>query len=124
MNKPKAMRVTEDMIEKSLQATGGFISLAAQRLGCSCRTVSRKVAASPKLQKSIAEICDKKLDLAEAALMKAIGNGEAWAVCFYLKCKGKGRGYVERQEFTGKDGAALIPPDVPDEELDRIINGR
>lgn len=125
MNKPKAMRVTDEMVEKALQATGGFLSLAAQRLGCSYRTVSRRVNASAKLQAAMAEICEKKLDVAEASLMKAIGTGESWAVCFYLKCKGKNRGYVERQEVTGRDGGPLVTADadVPDAELDKIING-
>lgn len=31
------------------------------------------------------------------------------AIIFFLKTKGKGRGYVERHEFTGKDGEDLIP---------------
>jgi hypothetical protein len=125
MNKPKAMRVTDEMVESALQATGGFISLAAQRLGCSHRTVARRVSASARLQTALAEICDKKLDIAEATLMKAVGNGESWAVCFYLKCKGKQRGYVERQELTGRDGGPVVSllAEVPEAELDRIING-
>jgi hypothetical protein len=125
MNTPKAMRVNDAQIEKALQATGGFMSLAAQRLGCSYKTVWRRVQGSAKLQAALTEICDKKLDVAEAALMKAIGSGEAWAVCFYLKCKGKQRGYVERQELTGKDGGPIISQevDVPDAELDKILDG-
>jgi hypothetical protein len=115
MNTPKAMRVNDEMIEKALRATGGFMSLAAQRLGCSYRTVLRRMNASPRLQQSMAEICDKKLDITEAG----------WAICFYLKCKGKQRGYVERQEVTGKDGAPIVALDakVPETELDKIING-
>ena len=125
MNTPKAMRVNDAQIEKALQATGGFMSLAAQRLGCSYKTVWRRVQGSAKLQAALTEICDKKQDVAEAALMKAIGSGEAWAVCFYLKCKGKARGYVERQELTGKDGGPIISQevDVPDAELDKILDG-
>jgi len=124
-NKPKAMRVSDEQIEKALRATGGFFSLAAQRLGCSDKTVSRRVDKCPKLQAALTEICDKKLDVAEASLMKAVANGESWAVCFYLKCKGKHRGYVERSEITGADGKPILSPaaDVPEAELDKILNG-
>ena len=124
MNKPKVARVTDEMVAAALQATGGFMALAAQRLGCSYKTVQRRVSGSTKLQAKLAEICDCKLDVAEAALMKAVRDGAAWAVCFYLKCKGKQRGYVERQEVTGKDGAPIISAvDMPESELDKIING-
>ena len=125
-NVPKQMRVTNEQVEAALQATCGFLALAAQRLGCSYKTVYRRVKASPRLQEALQEIADKNLDLAEAALTKAIRNGESWAVCFYLKCKGKHRGYVERTEVTGRDGGPIehsAMEKLSDEELDKIIDG-
>jgi hypothetical protein len=41
----------------------------------------------------IKTIKDIVLDLAEAALMKRIANGDTTATIFYLKCHGKERGY-------------------------------
>lgn len=125
-NVPKQMRVTNEQVEAALRATGGFLSLAAQRLGCSYKTVYRRIRASTRLQEALQEIADKRLDLAEAALTKAINNGESWAVCFYLKCKGKHRGYVERTEVTGRDGGPIehsAAEKLTDEELDKIIDG-
>lgn len=37
---------------------------------------------------------------------------DASAVIFFLKSKGKKRGYVERNEVTGKDGAPVVPQAV------------
>jgi hypothetical protein len=37
---------------------------------------------------------------------------DASAVIFFLKSKGKKRGYVERNEVTGKDGAPVVPAAV------------
>jgi hypothetical protein len=43
----------------------------------------------------------------------AVRRGEPWAVCFTLKCLGKDRGYVERQERTGAGGQPLVPGREP-----------
>jgi hypothetical protein len=32
---------------------------------------------------------------------------EAWAVCFYLKCMARDRGYVERAELTATNSAPV-----------------
>ena len=62
------------------------------------------------------------LDIAEDSLIKAVKGGEAWAVCFYLKCKGKARGYIERESVAAPD---VTPPaeTLPDDELKEIANG-
>ena len=45
------------------------------------------------------------VDTAELKLWHSIQNGEAWGIAFCLKTIGKDRGYIERQEVTGADGA-------------------
>ena len=40
------------------------------------------------------------LDFAESQLHKQIQNGEVSSTIFYLKTKGKKRGYIERQEIA------------------------
>jgi len=62
------------------------------------------------------------MDVAEAALLRAIQKGEAWAVCFFLKCKAKQRGYSERTEITGPAGKP-VQVAVSETELDKIIAG-
>ncbi len=127
-NRPKAVRVTDTQIEEAITNTGGLYSFAAARLGVTASTVSRRVLKSERLQEAVRSASDKSLDLAESALMKAVEAGEAWAVCFYLKCKGKGRGYVERQEITGRDGGPVVGvgvvAEMSDAELNAILEGR
>lgn len=52
-------------------------------------------------------INERNLDYAESALLKLIKEGNATALIFFLKTKGKHRGYIERSELTGKDGTDL-----------------
>mgnify|MGYP003619021471 FL=1 len=127
-NRNKPSRVKDSEIEEAIQATGGMIALSAQRLGVSASTVSRRIAKSERLQEAAREATDRQLDRAESALMNAVEAGESWAVCFFLKCKGKGRGDVERQEVTGGNGGPIIGAavcaELTDAELDAIINGK
>jgi len=120
MNTPKQMRVSDGQIEEALRAFHGLYTLAAAAVGCSPRTITRRVEASETLRRTLAEIVESRLDVAEDRLMVAVGRGESWAVCFYLKCKGKQRGYIERQEV-----AVSIPPvsaeNITDAELEKII---
>lgn len=59
------------------------------------------------------DILEENLDVAEESLQSLLRskneNVRFRAAEFYLKTKGKERGYVERAEITGKDSAELIP---------------
>lgn len=56
---------------------------------------------------------------AVGALHAAVRKGEAWAVCFALKTKGKHLGFTERHEVTGKDGTPLFDlTRLSEDELD------
>ena len=85
---------------------------AAQRLGCSLRTVDAYIARHPKVAEAAQQERESVLDLAESRLYRAISNGEAWAVCFFLKTQGKKRQYTERLQVTGENGTPLVPPTV------------
>ena len=52
------------------------------------------------------------LDLAESKLMENINKGATPELIFYLKTKGKKRGYVERQEITGSEGKKLFEIEI------------
>lgn len=58
----------------------------------------------------------KYLDLAENKLLQKINDGDLGAICFYLKCQGKHRGYIERQQIdtTISGGITVIGRGYPD----------
>jgi len=101
------MPATIKQIEKALENAGGFQSHAAKQLGITQQAVNDRIKKSPYLQAKLHSIRESYLDLAEIELLKLMKEGNLGALCFYLKCQGKHRGYIERTEVTGKDGAGL-----------------
>jgi len=91
---------TEDEIEEALRASGGFISRADRRLGKDHSAISKRIKKSERLQQALYEIREFQLDIAEDQLMKLISEGSLGAVCFYLKCLGQSRGYIEKKQIS------------------------
>jgi len=63
----------------------------------------------PDFATAVSDTSEVAIDFAEHSLFDQIRRKEAAATIFYLKTKGKKRGYVERQEITGADGAPVTP---------------
>ena len=108
---------TEDILS-ALEKTHGMVYLAAESLGCSPMTIYRRAEKNKKVQDVIDTQRGKLIDKAELKLEQAVMNGEPWAVTLTLKSLGKNRGYVERQEVTGKDGEGVTLKVIYDNKPD------
>ena len=107
------IKVTDEEFAVMLEKAGGFKSRVAQQLGVSTSAICHRIKRSKYLTETCLTIEERILDLAEASLIKAAQNGEPWAVQFILKCKGRKRGWIERQDIAfGGDPEALPPPIV------------
>lgn len=93
------MAVTINQIQRALEQTGGFQSRAAKKLRITDSALCQRIKKSKLLQTLLYMIKESNLDLAEDELIKKIKKGNLGAICFYLKCQGKKRGYIERQEI-------------------------
>lgn len=100
-------RYTVEQVVAALNECHGLIYLAARRLGCTYQTIRNYKERHPAVREAGEQKRGEMVDAAEASLYKAIQGGEAWAVCFTLKTLGKSRGFVERQEVSGKDGGPI-----------------
>ncbi len=102
---------------EALEASLGVISTAVKKVGLSRSCYYKYVEADPEFQAAVLEIEQGAIDFVESQLFKQIKEGNTTATIFYLKTKGKNRGYIERQEITGIEGTKLF-----DIEVVRTIN--
>lgn len=86
----------------ALSESGGKIGKACQASGVTYYYYEKYYDSDPEF----AQLCDyamraqgvAELDEVEDALMKKIRNGDTTAIIFYLKTKGKDRGYTEKPQ--------------------------
>jgi DNA-binding transcriptional MerR regulator len=98
-------KYSQEQMIKALEESRGLIAPAARALGCSRDTIRSYLEEYSAVAQAKLDQREAVTDMAENSLYEAIRRGEAWAVCFYLKCMAKDRGYVERAELTGSNGA-------------------
>jgi hypothetical protein len=84
---------------ESLEKSLGVITQAAKKANINRNTVYIWQREDEEFSKAIKSINNIVLDFAESALHKQINDGNTAATIFLLKCKGKKRGYVEKQEI-------------------------
>lgn len=77
------------------------------------------------VKRAVKQSHENGLDLAESKLIEKIHSGETTPIIFYLKTKGRDRGFVERNELTGLNGGPLnsVPhTDTSEEETQAAID--
>jgi hypothetical protein len=84
-----------DALTKSL----GIVTTACKEVGISRTTFYQYMKDDKEFKEEIESIEDIALDFAESKLHKLIQDGIPAATIFYLKTKGKKRGYIEKQQL-------------------------
>ena len=83
---------------EALEKTLGVVSPAGRQAGIDRGKYYVWYNTDPKFRAQVESLQDVALDFAESQLHKQISDGTPASTIFYLKTKGKNRGYVERQE--------------------------
>ena len=100
-------KYTQEQMIKALEESKGLIAPAARALGCSRDNIRSYLEEYTAVAEAKLDQREAVTDMAENALYAAILRGEAWAICFYLKCMAKDRGYVEKAEISGPGGKPI-----------------
>ena len=121
------VNIKKRLMLEALEKTLGVVTTACKEVGFDRTLHYRWLKNDPDYKEAVESIEDIALDFAESNLFKLIKGGDTPSTIFYLKTKGKKRGYVERTEHTGKDGEKLMPTIVVSSEetkstLEKIIS--
>tara|TARA_R110000803_G_scaffold59599_2_gene118371 strand:- start:9193 stop:9594 length:402 start_codon:yes stop_codon:yes gene_type:complete len=103
----KRTEITKDQLLKQLEQNMGNVTLACHFGKCSRSTFYRYYETDIKFKIAVDDISEIAVDICESELWKQIKDGNVPCILFYLKTKGKSRGYVERQELTGQNGQPI-----------------
>ena len=82
-----------EALEKSL----GIVTTACKSVGISRETHYRWLKEDDQYRQTVEALSDMVLDFAESQLHKQILDGNTTATIFYLKTKGRRRGYIESE---------------------------
>jgi hypothetical protein len=85
-------------IIEALEQSLGVVTTACKKVGVGRTTFYQWLKDDDDFKKQVDDINNIALDFAESQLHKQISDGNTSATIFYLKTKGKNRGYIERTE--------------------------
>lgn len=103
----KKREATANKIIAAIKSEKGYLTLAAKKAGLSYVTVWRYAQDFLSVKEAVEEAKETVLDFVEGQLYKKIEDGDVASIIFYLKTKGKSRGYVERQEQQRMDKVTI-----------------
>lgn len=108
---PRANRPPLSKILEAIKDSGGVFSVIAKRLGITRNAITNYAREFEEVADAVAAEKEENLDVAENQLIANIRKGDMGAITFYLRCKGRDRGYGDRVEshICGNLGVAPAP---------------
>jgi hypothetical protein len=90
-NKRKVLTALEECL--------GIVTTACESASVARRTFYQWMTSDPLFKAEVVDITNRALDFVESKLFENIDSNDTTSIIFYLKTKGKDRGYTERQEI-------------------------
>lgn len=103
-SKVTKINATKKAIVEAMKATLGNVTAACQKVGTSRDNYYKYYNEDPDFRKAVTEdVQEMAGDFVEGKLFELIDSMNPAAVMFYLKCRCKKRGYIERQEIVNTE---------------------
>lgn len=91
-----------------METTLGNITASCKAANINRSTYYDWMEKDPKFKQAVEELAEANIDFAESCLKQQIKDGNTTATIFYLKTKGKSRGYIETHEVIGNTEAPVV----------------
>jgi hypothetical protein len=108
----KSRHIKKEALLQALENSLGVVTVACKQTNTPRSTYYKWLKEDREFAKQVKDITNIALDYAESQLHKQIGDGNTSATIFYLKTKGKQRGYIERNELDLTSGDEPIQINV------------
>ena len=93
---------------QALEKNAGNISTSCKAIGICRYTFYDWCEKDENFKKQVDEVNESLIDFAETQLMKKIKDGDTTSLIFFLKTKGKHRGYSEREIEVNVNNEAQV----------------
>jgi|TARA_B110000908_G_scaffold172206_1_gene238353 hypothetical protein len=108
----KSRHIKKEAILSALENSLGVVTVACKSVDIPRSTYYKWLKEDEKFAEQVKDIENIALDFGESQLHKQIGLGNTSATIFFLKTKGKKRGYIERSELDLTSGDEPIKINV------------
>tara|TARA_R110002167_G_scaffold340985_1_gene549115 strand:+ start:346 stop:696 length:351 start_codon:yes stop_codon:yes gene_type:complete len=114
----KIGHLKKEALLQALEKTLGVVTTAVKQVGIARSTFYEWYKDDKEFKDAVDDISNIALDYAESRLHKQIGDDNTTATIFYLKNKGRKRGYWEKQQMdmTTDDEPIQITIKLTDED--------
>ena len=116
----------KELLIKALEKNLGLVTQSCKEVRVDRQTHYRYMREDPEYKRRVDEINEITIDFVERKLFEKIEEGEEKCILFFMKYKGKDRGYTDRQEIdittNGKIKIQFGKED-DEEEDNNLLNG-
>lgn len=106
---------------EALERNLGVVTISAKSVGIERQTHYLWMKKDPKYREAVEELENVALDFVESKLHTNIQKGKEVSILFYLKTKGKKRGYIEKVEIDQRTEHTIDWEKIPITERKRIL---
>jgi len=105
----------------AFEKTLGVVTPAAQMIGVKRSTIYRWREMYPEFDKACKEISEVAVDFVETQLYKLIKDGSEASTIFYMKTKGRDRGYAEKLQHDVNAEVKGVTVNVTNPETAQVL---